>query len=235
MHRTMQPVAALQSSSMPLAHPPCSPVVETPVSCARMRAPQRRHGGLRHEMQPLAARLTSLAPYARHLEGCTTHLAPRRLVCNRMQTAAAAAAEVESDTQQQGVSSGISSGVRLENISKTFKGQQVLKDINWDVKKGERVGLVGTQRCDALWIMCTRVGCSCISPCRRQWRGQDHAAADHHRRAAARHGQRGQGQGQPQDRLLDAGIRRRAQPHSAGRVLQCVWRTIGGMWRPGNC
>lgn len=64
-------------------------------------------------------------------------------MCNRMQTAAAAAAEVESETQQQGVSSGISSGVRLENISKTFKGQQVLRDISWDVKKGERVGLVG--------------------------------------------------------------------------------------------
>ena len=63
-----------------------------------------------------------------------------------MQTAAAAAAEVESDTQQQGVSSGISSGVRLENISKTFKGQQVLTDINWDVKKGERVGLVGAYK-----------------------------------------------------------------------------------------
>ena len=28
-------------------------------------------------------------------------------------------------------------------ISVTFKNQQVLRDVNWDVKKGERVGLVG--------------------------------------------------------------------------------------------
>ena len=28
-------------------------------------------------------------------------------------------------------------------IAKTFKDQQVLKDISWDVKRGERVGLVG--------------------------------------------------------------------------------------------
>ncbi|KAG2431609.1 hypothetical protein HYH02_013302 [Chlamydomonas schloesseri] len=40
-------------------------------------------------------------------------------------------------------SSGISSGIRLENIAMTFKNQQVLKDVSWEVKKGERVGLVG--------------------------------------------------------------------------------------------
>lgn len=28
-------------------------------------------------------------------------------------------------------------------VSITFKNQQVLKDISWDVKKGEKVGLVG--------------------------------------------------------------------------------------------
>jgi ABC-type molybdenum transport system ATPase subunit/photorepair protein PhrA len=39
--------------------------------------------------------------------------------------------------------SSVSSGVRLEHISKTFKGQQVLKDVSWEVKKGEKVGLVG--------------------------------------------------------------------------------------------
>lgn len=30
-----------------------------------------------------------------------------------------------------------------EQVAITFKNQQVLKDISWDVKKGERVGLVG--------------------------------------------------------------------------------------------
>ncbi|RWR78415.1 ABC transporter F family member 5 [Cinnamomum micranthum f. kanehirae] len=39
--------------------------------------------------------------------------------------------------------SGVSSGVRLENISKSFKGVTVLKDVSWEVKKGQKVGLVG--------------------------------------------------------------------------------------------
>ncbi|KAL2610778.1 hypothetical protein R1flu_022470 [Riccia fluitans] len=39
--------------------------------------------------------------------------------------------------------SSVSSGVRLEHIRKTYKGQTVLKDVNWEVKKGEKVGLVG--------------------------------------------------------------------------------------------
>ncbi|XP_073289167.1 ABC transporter F family member 5 [Primulina huaijiensis] len=39
--------------------------------------------------------------------------------------------------------SAISSGVRLENVSKSYKGATVLKNINWEVKKGEKVGLVG--------------------------------------------------------------------------------------------
>ncbi|WOG82145.1 hypothetical protein DCAR_0101307 [Daucus carota subsp. sativus] len=39
--------------------------------------------------------------------------------------------------------SSISSGVRLENVTKSYKGMTVLKDISWEVKKGEKVGLVG--------------------------------------------------------------------------------------------
>uniref|UniRef100_A0A1J3FGN0 ABC transporter F family member 5 n=1 Tax=Noccaea caerulescens TaxID=107243 RepID=A0A1J3FGN0_NOCCA len=39
--------------------------------------------------------------------------------------------------------SGISSGVKLENIRKSYKGVTVLKDVSWEVKKGEKVGLVG--------------------------------------------------------------------------------------------
>lgn len=39
--------------------------------------------------------------------------------------------------------SSISSGIRLENVSKSFKGVTVLKDVSWEVKKGEKVGLVG--------------------------------------------------------------------------------------------
>ncbi|XP_047324943.1 ABC transporter F family member 5 [Impatiens glandulifera] len=39
--------------------------------------------------------------------------------------------------------SSISSGVRLENIRKSYKGVTVLKDVTWEVKKGQKVGLVG--------------------------------------------------------------------------------------------
>ncbi|CAI0554760.1 unnamed protein product [Linum tenue] len=39
--------------------------------------------------------------------------------------------------------SGISSGVKLENITKSYKGVTVLKDVSWEVKRGEKVGLVG--------------------------------------------------------------------------------------------
>ncbi|KAL0752012.1 hypothetical protein Bca101_034015 [Brassica carinata] len=39
--------------------------------------------------------------------------------------------------------SAISSGVRLENISKSYEGVTVLEDVNWEVKRGEKVGLIG--------------------------------------------------------------------------------------------
>ena len=39
--------------------------------------------------------------------------------------------------------STVSSGIKLENVSITFKNQQVLRNISWDVKVGERAGLVG--------------------------------------------------------------------------------------------
>ncbi|EXC19706.1 ABC transporter F family member 5 [Morus notabilis] len=45
--------------------------------------------------------------------------------------------------QSNSGASGISSGIKLENVSKTYKGVTVLKGINWEVKKGEKVGLVG--------------------------------------------------------------------------------------------
>lgn len=44
---------------------------------------------------------------------------------------------------RSGGSSTMISGVKLENVSKTFKGVTVLKDVSWEVKRGERVGLVG--------------------------------------------------------------------------------------------
>jgi ATPase subunit of ABC transporter with duplicated ATPase domains len=49
--------------------------------------------------------------------------------------AAAAAAAAAAQT--------VPSGIRLENVSITFKNAQVLAGVTWDVKAGERVGLVG--------------------------------------------------------------------------------------------
>ena len=34
--------------------------------------------------------------------------------------------------------------IRLENISKIFSNDLVLKNISWEVKKGEKIGLVGS-------------------------------------------------------------------------------------------
>ncbi|XP_021772789.1 ABC transporter F family member 5-like [Chenopodium quinoa] len=45
--------------------------------------------------------------------------------------------------QSNSGASSVSSGVRLENISKSYKGVTVLKNVSWEVKKGEKVGLVG--------------------------------------------------------------------------------------------
>ncbi|EES08803.1 ABC transporter F family member 5 [Sorghum bicolor] len=39
--------------------------------------------------------------------------------------------------------SSIPSGVRLEGITKSYKGVTVLKDVSWEVQRGEKVGLVG--------------------------------------------------------------------------------------------
>lgn len=37
--------------------------------------------------------------------------------------------------------SSISSGVKLENVSKSYKGVTVLRDVSWEVKKGEKSGI----------------------------------------------------------------------------------------------
>jgi len=44
---------------------------------------------------------------------------------------------------QKRTSGSVTTGVRVEGLKKTFTNQQVLNDVTWDCKKGERVGLVG--------------------------------------------------------------------------------------------
>jgi ATPase subunit of ABC transporter with duplicated ATPase domains len=57
-------------------------------------------------------------------------------------SAASAETSAPKSTSKQS-SSGVGSGIRLEDVAVTFKNHQVLKNASWDVKKGERVGLVG--------------------------------------------------------------------------------------------
>ena len=40
-------------------------------------------------------------------------------------------------------SGSVTTGVRMENVRKTFKNMPILDGVSWDCKKGERVGLVG--------------------------------------------------------------------------------------------
>jgi ABC-type multidrug transport system fused ATPase/permease subunit len=49
----------------------------------------------------------------------------------------------ENKKKDKAGASTVLSGVKLENISKTYKNATVLKDVSWEVKRGERVGLVG--------------------------------------------------------------------------------------------
>lgn len=54
-----------------------------------------------------------------------------------------APAKKDSKRKDKAGASTVLSGVKLENISKTYKDATVLKDVSWEVKRGERVGLVG--------------------------------------------------------------------------------------------
>ncbi|CAH8270620.1 unnamed protein product [Arabidopsis lyrata] len=79
---------------------------------------------------------------------------PRREFPNIIAQASATSSNSELDSlfstdrkligkQSNNGASSISSGVRLENISKSYEGVTVLKDVTWEVKKGEKVGLIG--------------------------------------------------------------------------------------------
>lgn len=49
----------------------------------------------------------------------------------------------ERGARQSKGSSAVGSGIKLDNVSVAFKNHQVLSGVSWDVKRGERVGLVG--------------------------------------------------------------------------------------------
>ncbi|XP_062182300.1 ABC transporter F family member 5-like [Phragmites australis] len=56
---------------------------------------------------------------------------------------ASAAAGAGKKKRSSSGASSIPTGVRLEAISKSYKGVTVLKDVSWEVQRGEKVGLVG--------------------------------------------------------------------------------------------
>eukprot|EP00890_Picochlorum_soloecismus_P006450 jgi/Picsp_1/6806/NSC_04145-R1_abc transporter family protein len=62
---------------------------------------------------------------------------------NRQRLQILVAAEAEERGKGSKSSSGVGSGIRLEDVAVTFKNHQVLKNASWEVKRGERVGLVG--------------------------------------------------------------------------------------------
>lgn len=103
----------------------------------------------------LEGTLTCRAQKIKHVVGNASRsqgvqIKPRRRVIQSSRSArsifSVSAASAETSTPKTGSkqsSSGIGSGIRLEDVAVTFKNHQVLKNASWEVKKGERVGLVG--------------------------------------------------------------------------------------------
>ncbi len=57
-------------------------------------------------------------------------------------------------------------------VSVTFKNQVVLKNASWEVKKGERVGLVGVNgsgKTTQLQVRVLRCAALCRDPCPSAW------------------------------------------------------------------
>ncbi|XP_077249993.1 ABC transporter F family member 5-like [Tasmannia lanceolata] len=118
---------------------------------------------IRPRSRPISAYLTQPSTIHHNLVTNTISLNPRkknppRVLAVAVETTVEETTDIESlfsDTSEdiqkkpnrkQSKNSGassVSSGIRLENISKSFKGVTVLKDVSWEVKKGEKVGLVG--------------------------------------------------------------------------------------------
>ncbi|KAF8411562.1 hypothetical protein HHK36_004117 [Tetracentron sinense] len=118
-----------------------------------------RKTSIRPRFQPISASLTQTRRSSDDLGKNITLFNPRKK--NPRVSAVAVETSVEDieslfsetsvdETRQKRVNkqstsgaSSVSSGVRLENISKSYKGVTLLKEVSWEVKKGEKVGLVG--------------------------------------------------------------------------------------------
>ncbi|KAG8090177.1 hypothetical protein GUJ93_ZPchr0011g27352 [Zizania palustris] len=109
----------------------------------RPSAPSPLPSRRRRRRGPIHCRLTTSSPAT-----TTTSQADRSaddlssLLSTSTSDDSAAAGHGRKKRSNSGASS-IPSGVRLENISKSYKGVTVLKDVSWEVQRGEKVGLVG--------------------------------------------------------------------------------------------
>ena len=128
----------LHSSLLPSA-PSASRAVPT---SRRLR--RRRHA-------PLYCRLTTSSSSSSSLSTSTTTEEKEdaksqdlsSLLTSSDPSAAGAGTKKKRSGGSSSGASSIPSGVRLEGISKSYKGVTVLKDVSWEVQRGEKVGLVG--------------------------------------------------------------------------------------------
>ena len=68
---------------------------------------------------------------------------PPRAVSQEVETKAEAEQAAGSSDILTGTTVGGTSGLKMEGITKSFKANSLLNGVSWEVKKGERVGLVG--------------------------------------------------------------------------------------------
>ncbi|MEW5311627.1 MAG: hypothetical protein WDW38_003326 [Sanguina aurantia] len=123
-HTVLQKKAARLAAKAPPKSAPYTPPAPAPVAAAP--AP--------------AAAVSDSAPAAAASKPLTA--AEMAASVHSSQAPGMSTGENDKTTGKMGAS-GIGSGIRLEGISMTFKNQSVLKNCCWEVKKGERVGLVG--------------------------------------------------------------------------------------------
>lgn len=128
---------SLRLNSALLPSPP-SPSRSVPAS-RRLR--RRRHAPLHCRLTTSSSPSTSTTTTTEEAEAKSQDLSSL-LSSSSSDPSAAGAGKKKRSGGNSGASS-IPSGVRLEGISKSYKGVTVLKDVSWEVQRGEKVGLVG--------------------------------------------------------------------------------------------
>jgi len=92
--------------------------------------------------------LAPASPVELRSRGARRHplASPRASIASETETASVKGEEASPSSSSEylrGTSVGGTSGLKMSGISKSFKANTLLTDVNWEVQKGERVGLVG--------------------------------------------------------------------------------------------